>query len=419
MATPSPEEALRILEEHIAFVEAHPDEFPAPKDASDLVQMNMEAHQRELDEKFPGARHDALVRRASHFVELGDLTQYSDEDLLASVVRYTSMGDYPAVELDRVYAECVAGDDRLEDQWEMLTAQESLRADFHIDGDDVEGHAVEASSIVDLIRGVDTATASTAKAEAKKINDAHRGERRSTKATGGVVGLRLVALSPGSFEFTLEAPKAPAPKETEPGSGTLGTAPGESIDDRAFLSIINALYSDGDDDLLKSFPAAARRALLPAARVIARTGLNIQVKITQRGKRPVRRTRDIERARTLVLKLEEPDVDGDFVTGVFRFDGYKESTDSVFLMISDSESRRFKVEDPNLLGQLKAVPKDGEDVWLDVRLQIIVTKKPGSKTKTDLLLVEARTTGRPSIDDRDKYESAFVETLDRLRKDDE
>lgn len=416
MATPSPEEALRILEEHIAFVESHPDEFPAPKDAADLVRMNMEAHQRELDEKYPNARHDALVRRASHFPELGDHTQYSDEELLASVVRYTSMGDFPDIELDRVYAECVAGDDRLEERWMVLTASENLRADFHLDGADVDGHSINAASIIELISGVNKATKSTSKARAQEINADHKGQKNRKKAQGGK-DLRLVAISPGSFEFTLETVKAPVPEESE---ATLGASEvGESVDDMALRTVLETLYSDGDDELLRQLPSPARRALLPAAKVIAADGLNVQVKVTQRGKRVVRKSRDVVSARTLVAKLKEPDVRKEFVTGVFKFDGYKESTDSVFLMISDAESRRFLVEEAPLLHRLRNQPEGNEDVWLAVRVEIIVTKKAGAKTQTTCQLIEARPAEQPSDVERDEYEEKFTAMLDRLRRDNE
>lgn len=417
MGTPSHEEAQRILEDHLRFVEAHPDQFPVPKSVSDLSRMNLEAHELDMEDQEQDLRHTMLVRHASRRYDSVDVQAMSDEELLhAVVIDALSHPETADFELSQIYSGTVQGDPEQEALWAKLTGPLTLQADFHLDGAAVRGHSIVADYIVDLVKGIASAAKSTAEHElaARRKKQTAEGSRSTrTLDSGGGRPIRLAAISPGSFEFVLEADSPAPPKDAVEGQliqhSEVYTP---SIDDTALTAVVDALFSDGSKETLEKLPKSAQRALYPAAQTLANEDLEVTSQLTQRNLTPVRHKKMQASASALVRQLERPHEDHHEIHRAMKFDGYKQSENIVYLFIDKAKSKAVTVEDDHLLTRLKGFPStDGKDLWLDANVTVTVTKSVNKNTKTELTLTYAQPTDAPDEEGEQLTLDQIVATL--------
>lgn len=318
-------------------------------------------------------------------------------------------------ELSQIYSGFVRGRADLETLWLELTAQTNARADFHVDGVEIQDHSIRADTAVSLIKGVIEATTKTAKHRLKEIREAADGKDTKHRTANGGRPLLLAPFRPGSFEFSVETQPVPPSKDVSEGQAELNDGRAlESIDDRALIDVVDVLYSAGDSPTLQKLPHNAQQALLPAAKVLAQGGLEISVRITQRNRQPIRLTHDHGTATQLVVQLEAPRVTARNGQATFRFDGYRESDQSVFLLLKD-KSQRFSVADPSLLSEIRALPIPDGITWVACDYTIKVTTAAGKKTETEFALTYATRTEAPSLAQLEADEKHFREALNDLR----
>lgn len=332
-----------------------------------------------------------------------DYSAMSDEDLLRAVVadafQHPETADF---ELSQIYAGTVHGDPEQEALWSELTGPENAQVDIHLDGEAVHGHSVDAKIVVDLISGIAKSAKTTADGRMKELREKQTAQKKKgVKASlegGGGRPVRVAAMSPGSFEFVLEAhPPAAPEKSTEGQVQQDGGVYQPSLDDTALTDVIDALFSDGLDGSLDKLPAGAKKALYPAVEALSTPELEVTSQLVQRNLTPVRRVKRQANAVALKAQLELDHTENRTINRVVKFDGYKQSEDIVYLFIdSEKKSRKVTVEDAAILASLRGWSAESPDeLWVEVSVLLKVVTSVKEKTETSLTLTYADKAEKP------------------------
>lgn len=332
-----------------------------------------------------------------------DYSSMSDEDLLRSVVAealaHPETADF---ELSQIYAGTVQGDPAQEALWAKLTGPENAQVDIHLDGKAVHGHSVDAEIVVDFIDGIAESAKQTASARLKELRARQASQKKvdgqASPNAGGGQPVRIAAISPGSFEFVLEAHPPAAPEGSAEGqirqdSGTYQP----SLDDTALTDVVDALFSDGQDGSLDKLPTGAKKALYPAVKSLATHDLEVTSRLVQRNLTPMHRTKRQANALALKAQLEQDHTDEDTIERVVKFDGYKQSENIVYLFLdSNRKSRKVIVDDADLLASLRRWSAEATDeLWVDVSVLLRVVTSVKKKTETTLTLTSAEKAEKP------------------------
>lgn len=175
-----------------------------------------------------------------------------------------------------------------------------------------------------LVANISNAAAATAKAHAAEV---------------GALGScgRPLVITATNTGFTLAA----APRPKRPQDLELDFAV-RDIDDAALCEVIDTLFDDSRT--LEALPHAAQQPLANAARVMAKKRNNFAVKLQQRDVETKEYTGDVAHAEGLVTEFKSEKILVETIKGTYDFDGFKDSSDTIFLMI-DGTSYAVSADD--------------------------------------------------------------------------
>ncbi len=175
------------------------------------------------------------------------------------------------------------------------------------------GKPMNAREFAILVASISNAAAATAKAHA---------------ADAGALGScgRPLVITATDSGFTLAA--APRPKRPQDIEMDFAV---RDIDDAALCEVIDTLFDDSRS--LESLPHAAQQPLANAARIMAKKRNNFSVTLQQRDIDSREYAGDVAHAEGLISEFKTEKVVVETVKGTYDFDGFKDSSDTIFLMI--------------------------------------------------------------------------------------
>lgn len=349
-----------------------------------------------------------------------DLSNMSDAELLRAAVQDAERRPNTRdLELSQIFNGLVKGNPELENLWFELTSKIQASVTFHLDGTAIKEHSVEAPTVVSLIRGITDATMKTAQHRLTSLRQELTSSGKANLKAKGGRPLLVTPFAPGSFEFAIETQPIPDEDlEVENQSEADLRVPITSMDDEALLDVIEVLYSDGNGVQLEKLPHSAQRALLEAAQVMTDDSVTVTATVVQRNRRRQEWIPSHSAASDLVRELVADRTVNKNLQGTFRFDGYKESDQSAYLLV-EKHSKKFLVNSPDLLSRLRTFPASGDETWIECDYTISVTRAAGKKTKTEFLLTYAKKVPKPLKEEAAQYAMDLLSLLDELTEDDD
>lgn len=301
-----------------------------------------------------------------------ELDAMTDEQLLKAAIADARTRPTYEFELSQIWGGTVQGRSELEEVFVSETAPLNVRATFHLTGEGVHEHSTDATMLADVIGGL--AKASGAQA-AHMAQQRRQSRQKAAEMPKEYVARPLLAtgLGEGSVTFALET----APDGRHPGEDGLTLEPdSDTLDDRAFRTVLDVVASDGHSEALDALNAAARRALLPAADALGQASVDIDITVTQRHRTTQRHAVRTARVRMLTEVLKQPQTESASAEFVAEIDGFKASDHKVFLR-KDGTTHAWAVGEP-LLRRIRRLAEQ-ESALFDCSGTIERTTTPGKK----------------------------------------
>lgn len=230
------------------------------------------------------------------------------------------------------------------------------------------GKPLNAREFAALVANISSAASATAKASA---------------AAAGATGScgRPLILSPVEQGFRLAA--APRPKRPQDIEMDFAV---RDIDDQALCTVLDTLF-DAEQNLT-DLPHAAQQPLAHAARILSKKRNVFEVEIRQRAQESTTYTGNPEHAQNLVTEFKTEKKYVNVINGTYIFDGFKDSSDTVFLLIENTSYAVHADEEllKTVAGMLGSSP---QPLKLDCEIEETVLDKPGRKPHISRRLLSA------------------------------
>ncbi|MDO4761672.1 MAG: hypothetical protein Q4A31_07125 [Corynebacterium sp.] len=231
------------------------------------------------------------------------------------------------------------------------------------------GRPMNARDFAVLVTNISQATTATAKAFAAKSGVARN------------CGRPLV-LTPTATGFSLAA----APRPKRPNDIELDFAVRDA-DDTALCQVLSTLFGEGTQ--LENLPHQAQQATANAARVLQKKRNAFHVRVQQRGMETRHYVGNCVHAESLVAQFREEKVLTTIVEDTFLFDGFKDSSDTVFLMMDGTSQAVSATEElVRRVQELLATMKSDQHLQLACRIEQVQVTKPGRKPKISRTLLD-------------------------------
>lgn len=238
------------------------------------------------------------------------------------------------------------------------------------------GDPLKACEFASLVGNIANAIAATAKAHAEAVG------------AQGSYGRPLI-LTATSDGFRLAA----APRPKDPRDIELDFAV-RDIDDVALFTVIDTLFDESRS--LCNLPHAAQLPLANAANIMVKKRNNMSVTLHQRGINPINYAGNIEHISELITEFQTKRVVTETIEGAFQFDGFKDSAETIFLLI-DGVSYAIKATDEQVKQVAGFVALDGPGLTLDCTIEQTTLHKPGRKPSTMRRLCSITRLDKPRV----------------------